>query len=73
MKTRSQNLADLKWYSQMFGLSTESITKGKLANVTEEIRVLTFRALDLRQSESLEASGLESLYGGQFIFSSKLC
>ena len=30
----------------------------------------TFRAVDLwHESESLEASGLESLYGGQFTFS----
>ena len=36
----------------MFGLSTELITKGKLATDPKEIRVLTFRALSLRQSES---------------------
>ena len=39
----------------MFGLSTDFVTKGKLASV-KEIRVLV---------ESL----LESLYGGQFTFS----
>ena len=33
----------------MFGLPTELITKGKL--ITVEIRVLTFRALALHQSE----------------------
>ena len=49
----------------MSGLSTEWITKGKL---------LTFRALALRESEglTLETSTLESLYGGQFIFSYQL-
>ena len=34
----------------MFGLSTELITKGKLATV-KEMRVLMFRALALCQSE----------------------
>ena len=37
----------------MFGLSTELITEGKLVTVKRfEIRVLTFRALALCQSES---------------------
>ena len=36
----------------MFGLSTELTTKDKLATVNKDIRVLTFRALALRQSES---------------------
>ena len=46
----------------MFGLSTELKTKGKLSAV-KEIRVLTFRALALCQSEglTLEMSALESL------------
>ena len=67
----------------MFGLSTELISKGRLATVKR------FRALALRVSESdstasycairsdqgltFETSALESLYGGQFTFSYQLC
>ena len=35
----------------MFGLSTELITKGKLAATVKRFRVLTLQALALRQSE----------------------
>ena len=45
----------------MFGLSTELITKFGHRN---EIRVLTFRVLAFHQSEGLETSALECLYGG---------
>ena len=63
----------------MFGLSTEFMTKGKLATVKEIRPVLT----SLRQSEglALRTKGirskrqhiLESLYDGQLTFSYQLC
>ena len=55
----------------MFGLSTELISKGKLATDRKEIRVLAFISSD--EGLTLETSALESLYGGQFTFSYQLC
>ena len=55
----------------MFSLSTELITKGELATV-KEIRVMTFRALALCQSESLSEGmtcSSKSLFNPDFIFS----